>query len=194
MATAIDTQVLSKTNQYAEINRDMVASNRAFSIAPHAFKPILRQSLLDKETEAMRFNSVVGRGETTWFSPSAVNSCLPFADIVARRHCADNLQRLEFAWLCKLVTPRTLLRERGTTEWFGVAGDIAGMVLKGWPMAGKDDMFVPKVQDNTSSKTFTITDLDKWESMPVEPVGPLRQACLHESKKGELSRREDCQR
>ena len=113
MPTAIDTQVLSNTNQYAEISRDLVASNRAFNFAPHAFKPILRQSLHDNDTEAMQFNSLDGRGEAAWFSPSAVYSVLPVADIVAMRHCTDSLQRLEFARLCKLVAPRTLLREKG---------------------------------------------------------------------------------
>jgi hypothetical protein len=72
------------------------------------FHAPLRPKRLTEEAQAMKLQSVVGYGDTEWYSTGAPRCMQPICDMLAARDAAavNAWDSLEKVWLCRLVGKR----------------------------------------------------------------------------------------
>ena len=158
MAVAIDQGVTSKVNHYIEVDRSTAVPARRFQFDAHTFYPILKQKFQDEGTKAAAWNTVVGHGDSDWYSPTATTASAPYCDIAAKRSLT-NMKDLQYTWLSRLCSGAPLLIRRvNTPHWYISMGNICSIIVKCWPSQPHGKYFVPLAENSTSSTTLTVTD------------------------------------
>ena len=180
MAVAIDTQVLSKLNDYDEISREGEGGLRNFAFNKFAFKPPFAKSNMDADVVALDLKRIVGAGEASWFSPNAANSSAPYADNIACRLVQPHIRKLETAWLSRLFGPSLAFKKIGSPTWYCALGDVCGVLIKAWPLKSSGAVYSPITTDDSAAINAVCTDTDLFEAMPLNPVSPMHRACLQE--------------
>ena len=149
-----------------------------------AFRPSAKESSLDlsgiKSTTQ----------KTSWFSPSADRTSLPWSDlallrqgcVVAEEGAEPRLQGLEEAWQGGLLAgDNMVVRKKGTEVYTFVLGHFSESAVVGID-AVEDFLFVgeacskhwclPKV---VTLRWFAVSNWDDYEAMPVTWLSPLGQ-------------------
>lgn len=84
-ATVIDSQVISNTHGFQEVDRPTALVERSAKLPPSANKPVLIKKRLDSQTRELGIHTVAGYGEAEWHSPGAAGYTQPMSDLIVLR-------------------------------------------------------------------------------------------------------------
>ena len=183
LSTLIDRKVLSTKHGYAEVERSQEVPCRGALPPSDAYTPILQKSRLDEPMKKAAFSSIAGYGDASWFSPSASNYQLPFADLEACRAAAasGSLPELGKKIFSRLVTKQTLIRKKPHGAWQLGLGSIDACLAVTWPLrANGDDTYVLDCSENACRSLVTVLDPEQYEARPVAFVSPMHRALRKE--------------
>ncbi len=182
-ATLVDRKVLSSKHNYQEVNRLAEVHERNAAPPPRCHTPVLQKNRLDPVAKAADFSSIAGLGDASWFSPSATNLFLPYADLEACRAAAaaGQLGNLHLRSYSRLINKHVVFREKGSGSWQLGLGNIDGCVGVSWPVVeAADGCFTVEVKPNTVRNFVTVLNPNNYEAVPISWASPMRRAIMQE--------------
>ena len=182
-STLVDRQVLSSKHGYVEVERRAELHERNGAPPAGCHVPVLQKGKQDEVAKQANFSSIAGFGDAGWFSPSASNVFLPYADLELCRQAssAGLLGRLHDRSYSRLVCKHILLREKGTASWQLGLGNVDGCIGVTWPMRDVEGGLFEVLTDQASVRSFVaILDPSRFEAMPITWISPMQRAIRRE--------------
>ena len=180
MAHAIDKGLLSKLNHFDEVDLSTTVLAKGLSrhCGGNVFSAPLRRSHLDDDLSALKLHEIVGTGEARWYSPKADAMHKNLAQMLACRDCYDagDVSSVQFTWLSRLCNGHMLIRKAGTFTWSLCIGNVMATSVVVWPVEDYHGQWTPKSGQEDHSQWVTITNLEQWEALPIQPISPMHKA------------------
>jgi hypothetical protein len=185
----IQQQVLGKVHSFKEVQYNRCSYQRYLQELPrkvpaNVFHP-------RSHVAKLPLKDVVGdKLQANWPSFSAVSYTAVWADMACWREAVEKPQlwdQLDRCWLCIIFEVGTIVRERGTAQFFLVLGSLQRTACLAWCLEHVEmhgtEFWRPRLSPASSLrdvpyKWLICVDLDTWECQPVKWVSPLHIALL----------------
>ncbi len=186
MAQPLDSRLLSTKHRYREVDAKNEVPPRQAGFDEHAFKPLLRKSLLDEGTKSCNLDAVSTFGDPTWYTTGAGQYFAPYTDLEVLRQHAEHgspWPHIHKRGFCKLIRRNMIFKRCTATTRRGTSASATSTGRS--PSAGpcsSPGRYVLVCED-ANPKFFLIVAPERIRAAPVRMVSPLSQAVARERER-----------